>query len=38
MNKKEIATTFLHLASAGEVQKAYKQYIHPQFRHHNAYF
>jgi predicted SnoaL-like aldol condensation-catalyzing enzyme len=38
MNKKEIATTFLHLASAGEVQKAYKQFIHPQFRHHNAYF
>ncbi len=38
MNKKDIATSFLRLASSGEVRKAYKQFIHPQFRHHNAYF
>jgi len=28
----------LSLASSGEVLKAYEQFIHPQFRHHNAYF
>jgi predicted SnoaL-like aldol condensation-catalyzing enzyme len=38
MNKKEIATSFLHLASSEQVRKAYKQFIHPQFIHHNAYF
>jgi predicted SnoaL-like aldol condensation-catalyzing enzyme len=38
MNKKEIATSFLRNASSGEVRKAYEQFIHPQFRHHNAYF
>jgi predicted SnoaL-like aldol condensation-catalyzing enzyme len=38
MNKKEIAISFLHLASSGEVRKACEQFIHPQFRHHNAYF
>lgn len=38
MNKKEIATSFLQLASSGKVREAYEKYIHPQFRHHNAYF
>lgn len=38
MNKKDIATSFLRLASSGKVRKAYEKYIHPQFRHHNAYF
>ena len=38
MNKKEIATTFLSLASAGDVEEAYEKYVHPQFRHHNVYF
>ena len=38
MNKKEIAISFLRLASSGQVRKAYKQFIHPEFRHHNAYF
>lgn len=38
MNKKEIATSFLSLASSGNVQEAYEQYVHPRFRHHNVYF
>jgi predicted SnoaL-like aldol condensation-catalyzing enzyme len=38
MNKKETAASFLRLASSGQVRKAYGQFIHPQFRHHNAYF
>jgi predicted SnoaL-like aldol condensation-catalyzing enzyme len=38
MNKKDIAISFLRLASSSDVRKAYEQYVHPQFRHHNAYF
>jgi predicted SnoaL-like aldol condensation-catalyzing enzyme len=38
MNKKEIATSFLTLASSGNVAEAYEKYVHPQFRHHNVYF
>jgi predicted SnoaL-like aldol condensation-catalyzing enzyme len=38
VNKKEIATSFLRLASSGQVREAYEQFIHAQFRHHNAYF
>ncbi|MDZ7336607.1 MAG: hypothetical protein ONB13_04475 [candidate division KSB1 bacterium] len=38
MNKKDIAVSFLRLASAGKVRKAYEQFIHPQFRYHSAYF
>ena len=38
MNKKEIAVSFLRRASSGDVRKAYAQFVHPQFRHHNAYF
>lgn len=38
MNKKDIAASFLRLASSGKVREAYEKYIHPQFRHHNAYF
>lgn len=38
MNKKDIATSFLIQVSSGDVRKAYKQYVHLQFRHHNAYF
>jgi len=37
-NKKAIAKSFLELASAGKVRKAYEMYVHPDFRHHNAYF
>ena len=38
MSKKEIAETFLKLASAGEVGEAFDKYVHPDFIHHNAYF
>lgn len=38
MNKKEIASSFLVLASSGNVVEAYEKHVHPQFRHHNAYF
>ena len=38
MNKKDIGTSFLHLASSGQVQEAYEKYVHPDFRHHNPYF
>ncbi len=38
MNKKDIATTFLKLASSGKVREAYEKYVHPDFRHHNVYF
>ncbi len=38
MNKKEIAITFLKMASAGIVSEAYSKYVHSDFRHHNAYF
>ena len=35
---KEIAVSFLNLASSGKVREAYEKYIHPDFRHHNPYF
>ena len=38
MSKKEIAEIFLKLASAGKVEEAYDNYVHPDFIHHNAYF
>lgn len=38
MNKKEIAVSFVHLASYGKVREAYEKYVHPNFRHHNPYF
>ena len=38
MNKKDIALSFLRLASSGNVREAYNKYIHPQFHHHNPYF
>jgi predicted SnoaL-like aldol condensation-catalyzing enzyme len=38
MNTKEIATSFLTLASAGNVAEAFAAYVHPRFRHHNVYF
>lgn len=38
MNKKDIATSFLRLASSDEVRIAFKRFVHPQFCHHNAYF
>ncbi len=38
MSRKEAAASFLKLASSGKVREAYEKYIHPDFRHHNAYF
>jgi hypothetical protein len=38
MNKKEMAISFLRLASSGNVREAYEKYVHPDFRHHNPYF
>jgi predicted SnoaL-like aldol condensation-catalyzing enzyme len=38
MNKKDIAISFLRLASSGNVREAYEKYVHPDFRHHNPYF
>ena len=37
MNKKEMAISFLRLASSGNVREAYETYVHPDFRHHNPY-
>ena len=37
-SKKDIAVSFLQLASSGEVRQAYDKYVHPQFSHHNPYF
>lgn len=38
MRKKDIAESFLKLASSGRVREAYDNCVHPDFRHHNAYF
>ena len=38
MSKKDIAESFLKLASSGKAREAYDKYVHPDFRHHNAYF
>jgi predicted SnoaL-like aldol condensation-catalyzing enzyme len=37
MNHKEMAISFLRLASSGNVREAYETYVHPDFRHHNPY-
>ncbi|HUN65287.1 MAG TPA: nuclear transport factor 2 family protein [Bacteroidota bacterium] len=38
MNKKEMAVSFLQMASSGKVREAYERYVHKNFRHHNAWF
>lgn len=38
MTKKEIAESFLKLASAGKVREAYEKYVHADFIHHNTYY
>jgi predicted SnoaL-like aldol condensation-catalyzing enzyme len=38
MSNKASAEAFLKLASCGRVREAYDKYVHPEFRHHNAYF
>src|ERR1700740_3534794 len=36
--QKDIAIDFLRRAASGDVREAYRTYISPRFRHHNAYF
>lgn len=38
MNKKDIAESFLKLASSGKVREAYDKYVHPNSKHHNDHF
>ena len=38
MSKKDIAISFLKLASSGNVREAYEKFVHPNFIHHNAYY
>ncbi len=38
MTKKETAMALLKMASAGEVREACAKDVHPEFRHHNAYY
>jgi predicted SnoaL-like aldol condensation-catalyzing enzyme len=38
MDRKEVAVSFLRLASGGKAREAFRQFIHPEFRHHNPYF
>lgn len=38
MSKKEMAISFLKMASSGDVKNAYQKYISPNFIHHNQYF
>lgn len=35
---KDAAIDFLRLVAAGDVDRAYAQYVGPGFRHHNPYF
>ena len=37
-SRKDIAVSFLEMASSGKVREAYERYIHPNFVHHNPYF
>ena len=36
--RKEAAADFLRHAASGKVREAYRKYIDPKFRHHNAYY
>jgi predicted SnoaL-like aldol condensation-catalyzing enzyme len=38
MTKKDIAISFLELASSGKVREAFEKYVHVDFFHHNPYF
>jgi predicted SnoaL-like aldol condensation-catalyzing enzyme len=35
---KDAVLAFLRLVVAGDIRKGYDMYIHPDFRHHNAYY
>lgn len=36
--RKEIATSFLQMASSGRVHEAFEKYVHPDFIHHLVFF
>ena len=36
--RKETAMDFLRLVGSGQVREAYRKYVGPEFRHHNAFF
>lgn len=36
--QKEAAVDFLQLVASGKVREAYRRYVGPELRHHNAYF
>jgi predicted SnoaL-like aldol condensation-catalyzing enzyme len=38
VSRKEIATSFLKMASSGKARDAFSRYVHPRFAHHNPYF
>ena len=38
MTRKESATSFLQLASSGNVREAFEKYVHPDFIHHLVFF
>lgn len=38
ISHREMACSFLELVASGKVQEAYRRYVSPDFRHHNAYF
>lgn len=38
MTTKEIAILFLKMASSGQIEDAYDQFISKDFKHHNQYF
>ena len=38
MTRKEIAISFLEMASSGQVREAFERYIHPNFIHHLVFF
>jgi predicted SnoaL-like aldol condensation-catalyzing enzyme len=38
LNRKDMATDFLRMASSGQVRDAYRRYIASDFRHHNPNF
>ena len=35
---KDAATSFLRMAAAGDVQRAFETFVAPNFRHHNPHF
>jgi predicted SnoaL-like aldol condensation-catalyzing enzyme len=38
LTHKDMAISFLHLVTSGNVREAYAQHVGPTFRHHNPYF